>query len=57
MQINKLQINKDKWHFSCTQFPFFGGVISRNGVKPDPQKLKAVTEITLPKKSYKHSLE
>ena len=31
------------------QVPFFGKIISRNGVKPDPQKLKAMTEIPPPK--------
>ena len=28
---------------------FLGIIISRNGVKPDPQKLKAMTEIPPPK--------
>ena len=29
--------------------PFFGEVISRCGVKPDPQKFKALTEMPSPK--------
>ena len=40
-----LKLNKDKCHFRCTQVLFFGEIISRNGVKPGPQKLKAMTEI------------
>ena len=41
------------------QVPFFGKIISRNGVKPDPWKLKAVTKIPPLKaeERYKHSLE
>ena len=43
-QVN-LKLNKDKCHFRCTQVLFFGKIISRNGVKPHPLKLKAMTEI------------
>ena len=43
----------------------FGEIISRNGVKPYPQKLKAMMEMPPPKqkktktkkKNFKHSLE
>ena len=33
-----LKLNKDKCHFRCMSIPFFGEVISRDGVQPDPQK-------------------
>ena len=33
-----LKLNKDKCHFRCTSIPFFGKVISRQGVQPDPKK-------------------
>ena len=36
-----LKLNKDKCHFRCTSIPFFGEVISWNGVQSDPQKIKA----------------
>ena len=49
MQKGKSRTNKDKCHFRCTSVPFFGEVISRNGVKPDPQNLKALTEMPPPK--------
>ena len=39
----KLKLNKDKCHFRCTSIPFFGKVISRRGIQPDPQKIKALT--------------
>ena len=38
-QVN-LKLNKDKCHFSCMQVLFFCKIISRNGVKPDPQNSK-----------------
>ena len=40
-----LKLNKDKCHFRCTSIPFFGKVILRDGVQPDPQKFKALMEM------------
>ena len=45
-----LKLNKDKCHFRFTSVPFFGEIISWHGVKPDPQKLKALMEIPPNKK-------
>ena len=53
-QVN-LKLNKDKCHFRYMQGLFFGKIISKNVVKPNPGKLKAMTEIPPPKTS-KHSL-
>ena len=44
-----LKLNKDKCHFRCTSIPFFGKVVSRKGVQPDPQKIKALTDMLVPK--------
>ena len=44
-----LQLNKEKCHFRCTSIPFFGEVISREGVQPDPQKIKVLTDMLAPK--------
>ena len=44
-----LKLDKDKCHFRCTSVPFFGEIISWNGVKPDLQKIKALMEMPLPK--------
>ena len=44
-----LKLNKDKCHFRCTAIPFFGKVVSRQGVQPDPQKVKALTKMLAPK--------
>ena len=43
-----LKLNKEKCHFRCTSIPFFGEVISRRGVQPYPQKIKALTDMPAP---------
>ena len=45
-----LKLNKDEYHFRSTKITFFAEIISRNGVKPDQQKLKAMMEVHPPKK-------
>ena len=42
-----LKLNKEKCHFRCTSISFFGEVISRKGVQPDPQKVKALMDMPL----------
>ena len=44
-----LKLNKEKCHFRCTSIPFFDEVVSREGVQPDLQKIKALTEMPAPK--------
>ena len=44
-----LKLNKEKCHFRCTSILFFGEVISREGVQPDPQKIKALMDMPVPK--------
>ena len=44
-----LKLNKDKCHFRCTSKPFFGKVVSKEGIQPDPQNIKAVTDMPVPK--------
>ena len=44
-----LKLNKDKCHFRCMSIPFFGEVMSREGIQPDPQKIRALTEMPVPK--------
>ena len=48
-----LKLNKEKCHFRCTSIPFFGKVVLREGVQPDLQKVKALTEMPVPKKTKK----
>ena len=33
-----LKLNKEKCHFRCMSIPFFGEVVSREAIQPDPQK-------------------
>ena len=44
-----LKLNEDKCHFRCTSIPFFGKVVSREGIQPDPQKIKSLTDMPAPK--------
>ena len=43
-----LKLNTDKCVFKATSIPFFGHVISREGIKPDPKKIEAVKTMTTP---------
>ena len=47
-QVN-LKHNKDICYFGCASVQFFGGVISRHGVQPNPWKLKALPDMLPPK--------
>lgn len=45
-----LQLQPDKWEFLCPEINHLGHVLSREGLKPDPLKLKAVKNFSIPKK-------
>ena len=42
------KLNKEKCHFRCTSIPFFGEVILKKGLQPDPQKIKALMDMPPP---------
>ena len=44
-----LKLNKEKCHFMCISIPFFGEVISREGVQPDSPKIEVLTHMLAPK--------
>ena len=44
-----LKLNKDKCLFRCTSIPFFCEVISREGVRLEPKKVQALTDMPPPK--------
>ena len=48
-------LNKDKHHFRCISVPFFGKIIPRHGIQPNPHKLCALTEMPSPQ-SHKELL-
>ena len=43
-----LKLNKEKCHFRYMSILFFGEVISRTGVQPDPQKVKVLMDMPVP---------
>ena len=51
------KLNKEKCHFRCTSTLLFGGVVSRQGAQPDPQKVRTLTEMLAPKKKNKKELQ
>ena len=50
-----LNLNKEKYHLRCMSIPFFGELISRKGVQPDPQKVKALMDMPVAKNQNKAS--
>ena len=48
-----LKLNKEKCHFRCTTILFFGEMISREGVQPDPQNIKVLMDMLVPKNKKK----
>ena len=48
-QVVSLKLNKDKCHFRCSSIAFFGEVVSREGVQPYLQNIKALTDMPVPK--------
>ena len=43
-----LKLNADKCIFKATSIPFFGHVISDQGIKPDPRKVEEIKTMTTP---------
>ena len=50
----RLKLNLDTCVFKSTSIPFFGHVISDEGVKPDPLKLDAIRN--MPSPTSKHEI-
>ena len=44
-----LKLNKEKCHFRCTSIPFFGKVVLRKSIQPDPWKVRALTKMPAPR--------
>ena len=43
------KLDKDKHLFICMSIPFFGVIISWQGVNPDPSNINVLTDMPLPK--------
>ena len=44
-----LKLNQDKCHFNKSKVSFFGHTISAEGIRPDSQKVTAITKLEAPK--------
>ena len=44
-----IRFNKDKCEFAKDQVKYFGHIISKEGIKPDPEKIKAIRDMPNPK--------
>ena len=40
-----LRFNADKCKIRCTEIPFFGHIISLSGLRPNPQKVEAISSM------------
>ncbi|GFT90739.1 retrovirus-related Pol polyprotein from transposon 297 [Trichonephila clavipes] len=52
-----LTLNKDKCHFARDKLKYLGLVISKEGIETDHSKLKAITEMKLPKNKAQDSFD
>lgn len=43
-----LKIKPEKCTFLCDEVPFFGHIISAEGVRPDPEKVKVILDFPVP---------
>ena len=43
-----MKLNKEKFEFRKDKLTYFGHVLSADGVTPDPEKVKAITELQVP---------
>ena len=44
-RVNGLRFNTDKCTIRCTEIPFFGYIISSSGLRPEPQKVEAISSM------------
>jgi hypothetical protein len=49
MRANKLYANLKKCIFAASEIPVLGCFVGKNGVRPDPEKVKAVADWPVPK--------
>lgn len=43
-----LKLNRDKCQFGKLEIQYFGHIIGKDGIKPNPEKVKAITELPSP---------
>ena len=47
-QERNIKLNREKFMFKCSQVPFIGHLLTREGLKPDPQKVEAICNMPKP---------
>ena len=47
-QERRITLKYDKFELRCSKLPFMRHVLSRDGLKPDPKKLEAITQMPRP---------
>ena len=45
-----IKLNSQKLEFKCKEVPFHGHLLTTEGLKPDPEKVRAITEMPRPEK-------
>ena len=45
-----IKLNSQKLKFKCKEVPFHGHLLTTEGLKPDPEKVRAISEIPRPEK-------
>ena len=48
LQQHDVRLNKEKCSFSKSEIKFYGHIFSKNGIKADPGKIKAITDMSKP---------
>ena len=44
-----IRLKPTKCSFACSEVEYLGHVVSRDGIRPDPSKIKAVEEFPIPR--------
>ena len=48
MRKHKLYANLKKFIFAASEIPLLGCIVGKHGVRPDPEKIKAITDWPVP---------
>ncbi len=48
IKVSGLKLNKEKCHFGKSEIQFFGHIIGKDGIRPDTNKVRAITELHCP---------
>ena len=46
-----MKFNQEKCEFGAESIPYFGHLLTSEGIKPDPEKTRVITEMPLPENS------